>query len=70
MISYFAATAIFWLNYFPLSKPSAALFNIKGPKQIVLGTVVEYKNCCHIYPVKYAQVHQDYEPRYTVNIDI
>ena len=43
MIFHLVASASFFLNDFPPSKPGAGLSNTKGPRKIVVGTVVDYK---------------------------
>ena len=40
MIDHLAATAIFWLNAFPPSKPRAGLSSTKFPGQLVLWNVL------------------------------
>ena len=44
--------------------------NTKGPRQLVPGTFMDYKNFPRIYTSKYFQVHQYDEPRNTIDIDL
>ena len=69
MIIYLVASAIFWLNSFPLSKPGSVLSNTKGLIQLVLVTVVDCRKVCRLQPVKSVKVHQYYEPRNKIDID-
>ena len=69
MIVHLVATSIFWLNYFPSYKPSVGISNTKFSGKLVIGTVVEYKNCFRLQSGEYFQVHQEDEPQNTINID-
>ena len=42
--------------------------DMKGPRQLVLGTVVGYKKFCLLHTGEYVQVHQEDEPCNTVYI--
>ena len=64
------SSAIFWLNAFPPSTHVAGLSDTKSPGQLFIGTVVEYKKFCRLQPGEYVQVHQEDEPRNTMNIDL
>ena len=66
MIVHLVATAVFWLNDFPLSEPGAGMPNTDGPGKIILGTVMYYKNVCCLHPGKYVQVNQYDEPWNTI----
>ena len=63
------ASAIFLINTFPPSKPGAGMSNKKGPGQIVLGTVVNYKKVYLLHPGKYVHLHQEDESWNTTDID-
>ena len=65
MIVRLVDTTVFWMKDFPPSKPALGLSDIKGPRQLVLGTTVDYKKILRLYPVKCYQLHQYYEPRNT-----
>ena len=67
IIVHIVATAIFWFNSFPPYKPGMGLYHTKGPGQLVLGTVVDYEKVFHLQPGKYVQVHQEDEPRNTID---
>ena len=69
MIVHLVATALFWINYFPLQKPRAVLSNTKGSINLFIVTVVEYKKFFQLQLVKYVQVRQEDEPRNTMDID-
>ena len=69
MIVHLVASAIFWLNVFPPSAPGSRLSEKKGPGQLILGNTVDYKKVCRLQPGEYAQVHQEDEPRNTIDID-
>ena len=69
MIVHIFVSAIFWLNEFPPSTPSAGLSDTKGPGKLLLGNMVNYKNVCRLQPVEYVQVHQEDEPCKTIAID-
>ena len=43
--------------------------NTKGAGQLILGTSVYYKKVFHLKQGDYIQVHQEYEPRNTIDID-
>ena len=38
-------------------------------EKIILGNTVDYENVCRLQPGKYVQVHQEDEPRNTIDID-
>ena len=59
MIVHLVSTAIFWLNYFPPSKPGLGLSNTKVLKQFVPGNVVEYKKVYYLHLVKYVELHEE-----------
>ena len=69
MILHLVASTIFWLNYFPPSTPGVGLSVTKGPGKIILGNTVNYKKGCRLQPLEYVQVHQEDEPRNTIEID-
>ena len=69
MIVHIFASAIFFINAFPSWKPGAVSPSTKGPRQLVLGIVVDYKKFFHLHPGKYVQVHQEDEPRNTIDVD-
>ena len=69
MIVHLVASAIFWLNAFPSSKPVAGLSNTKVPGQLILGNTVDYKKVCRLQPGEHVQVHQEDEPQNTIAID-
>ena len=50
-------TNIFCLNAFNPSKPGTGLYNIKGPGQLILGTIIKYKKVFRLQLGKYVQVH-------------
>ena len=68
MIIHLVTNGIFWINFFPPSKPGTGLYNTKGPGQLVIVTVVDYNKAFHLHPGKYVQVHQEYEPWNTIHI--
>ena len=41
----------------------------RGPGQLILGNTDDYKKVCHLQPREYVQVHQEDEPRNTIDID-
>ena len=45
-----------------MSKPDTGLSNTKVPRQLVLGTFVDYKKVFRIHSGKYVQVHKEDEP--------
>ena len=57
MVVHLVATAIFWLNDFTPSKPGMGMYNTKGTKQLVLGNIVNDKNCLRLQQGEYVQVH-------------
>ena len=59
MIIHLVSNVIFWMNAFIPFKPGAGLSNTKPPRQLLLGTTVDYKKVFHIYPGEYFQVHQE-----------
>ena len=63
------AYAIFWINSFSKSTPDAVLSDTKGPIQLFLGAMVNYKKIFGLQPGKYIQVHQNYEPCNTIAIN-
>ena len=69
MIVHLVASAIFWLNTFPLSTPVAGLSDTKGPGQLILGNKVNYKKVCRFQTGEYVQVHQEDKPQNTIYID-
>ena len=69
MIIHIVATAIFCLNTFPPSKPGTGLSNTKIPGQLVIRTILYYKNVFRLQTVKYDQVHQEDETWNTIDID-
>ena len=69
IINYIVTTAIFWINDSPPSKYGLVLSNTKAPGQIVLITLVDYKNIFHLQTVEYVQVHQQDESQKTIDID-
>ena len=68
MIIHIVDTDIFWLNAFPQYKPGAILSHTKYPVKLFLETVVYYKKVSYLRPVKYVQLHQQDEPRNTIDI--
>ena len=69
MIIHLVVNAIFWINVFPPSKSGAGLSNNKRHGQLFLITVVDHKNLFCLQPGEYDQVHQDYEPENTIDVD-
>ena len=69
MVVHIIATDIVWLDAFTLLKSGTRLSNTKGLRQLVLDTVVDYKNFSRLQPVKYDQVHQEDGPQNTIDID-
>ena len=69
MIVHLVASAIFWINAFPPSTPGAGLSDTKGPGKLILGDTVDYKKVCRLQPGEYVQVHQEDEPRNTIDIE-
>ena len=69
MIIHIVATSIFWLNAFLLSKTFTVISNTKVPGQLVLVAVVDYKKIFCLCTGEFFQVHQNYEPRNTIDID-
>ena len=69
MIVHIFASAIFWINAFTPSTPGAGLSDKKGPGKLILGKTVDYKKVCRLQPGEYVQVHQEDEPRNTIDID-
>ena len=69
MIVHLFASTIFWINAIPPSTPGAGLPDTKGLGQIILGNTVDYKNICRLQPGEYFEVHQEDEPRNTIDID-
>ena len=69
MIVYLVASVVFWINAFPPSTPGAILSDTKGPGQIILGNTVDYKKVCRLQPGEYVHVHEEDEPRNTIDID-
>ena len=69
MTSHLFSTDIFWINYFPLSKPGAGLSNTKIPVQLVLGTVVDYKKVFRLHPGGYVYLYQEDESCNTIDLD-
>ena len=41
----------------------------KGPVQLILGNMADYKKVCRFHPGEYVQVHQEDEPQNTIAID-
>ena len=68
MIVHHVASTIFWLNEFPPSPHGARLSDKKGPGQLILGNAFDYKKVCCLQPGEYVQVHQEDEPRNTIDI--
>ena len=68
-IVHLVASSIFLLNAFPPSTLGTGLSNKKGPEEIILGNTVYYKKHFRLQTGKYAQVHQEDEPRNTIAID-
>ena len=68
MTVHLVASAIFWINAFPSSKPGAGLPDTKVPGQLLLGNIVNYKKVCRLHPGEYVQVHQEDESRNTIAI--
>ena len=68
MIVHIVASAIFWLNKFPPSTPGTGLSDTKGPGKLILGNTDYYKKVCRLHPGEYVQVHQEDEPRNTIDI--
>ena len=64
------ASGIFGINSFPPSTPGAGVSDKKGPGQIILGNTVDYKKVCRLQPGEYVQVHQEDDPRNTIDIDL
>ena len=62
MIVHLVASDIFWINAFPPSTSGAGLSDTKGPGQLVLGTMINFKKRFYLQPVEYVQVHQEDEP--------
>ena len=69
MIVHLVASSIFWFNAFLPSTPGAGLSDTKGPGQLILGNTIDYKKVCRLQPGEYVQVHQEDEPRNTIDID-
>ena len=69
MIVHIVASAIFCINAFPPSTPGAGLSDTKVLGQLILGNTVDYKNVFCLQPGEYVQVHQEDEPRNTIDID-
>ena len=69
MIVHLISSAIFWINAFPSSTTGAGLSDTKFPGQLILGNTSDYKKVCRLQPGEYVQVHQEYEPRSTIDID-
>ena len=69
MIVHLVTPDMFWLNDFTPSKPGAGLSNTKGPGQLILENAVDHKKVCCLHPGKYAQIHQEDEPRITIDTD-
>ena len=69
MIVHLVAYDFFWLNDFSPSKPGAGLSNTKGPRQLVPGTIMDYKKVCRLQLGKYVELHKEDEPRKTIDID-
>ena len=57
MLVNLVASEFFWLNAFPPSTPGAGLSDTKGPGQIILENMVDYKKFCRLQPGEYVQVH-------------
>ena len=45
------------------------MYNNKGPRKLIHGTVVEYKKVWGLHPYKYVQVYQEDETRNNIDID-
>ena len=69
MIVNLVASSIFWINVFPPSTPGAGLSDTKGPRQLVIGNMVDYKKVCRLHLGEYVQVHQVDEPCNKIAID-
>ena len=69
MIIHIVTISIYWINDFPLLKPGAGLSNTKGPGQLFLETVVDYKKFFRLQPGEYVQVNKEDEARNTIDID-
>ena len=67
MIFHLVATTIFWFNVFTPSKPGMGLSDTKSPGKLILGTIVDYKKVCRLQQGKYVQLHQEDEPRNTID---
>ena len=70
IIVHLFATDIFWLNAFPPSKPGAGLSNTKVPRQLILGTVMDYKKVLCLHPGEYIQIYQEDETRNIIYIEL
>ena len=69
MIVHIVASYICWINAFPPPTPGAGLSDTKGPGQLILRNMVNYKKVCRLQPGEYLQVHQEDEPQNTIAID-
>ena len=69
MIVYLVSSAIFWLNEFPPRTPGAGPSETKGPGQLIFGYTADYKKVFRLHPGEYVQVHQEDEPRNTIDIN-
>ena len=55
--------------HFLQSTPGAGLSDTKGPGQLILGNMVDYKRVFRLQPGEYVQVNQEDEPHNTISID-
>ena len=69
IIAHIVVIDIMWLNAFPSSETGTGFSNTKSLVQLFLGTFMQYKKFFHLHPGKYVQVHQENEPRNTIDVD-
>ena len=65
MIVHIVATAHFLVERLSSIQTWNGTSNTRGPRQLVLGTILDYKNVFHLHTGEYFKVHQEDEPQNT-----